>query len=95
MTDLGDVMDADGRLVAMSRAALTAHSPEFGYSQANGADGAFSMTDVSRSDDMTSGGKGTEERFLRAIGSLRSNCTISANAEPRVQVRGRGAGEWP
>ena len=95
MTDRGDVMDADGRLVATSRAALAAHSPEFGYPQANEENGAFSMTDVSRSDDMTSDGKGADERFLRAIGSLRSNCTISANAEPRVQVRGRGAGEWP
>jgi hypothetical protein len=29
------------------------------------------MTDVSRSDDVTSDGKGAEERFLTAIGSLR------------------------
>lgn len=29
------------------------------------------MTDVSRSDDVASDGKGAEERFLRAIGSLR------------------------
>jgi len=95
MTDRGDVMDADGRLVATSRAALAAHSPEFRYQKPTEKMEHFPMTDVSRSDDMTNDGKGADERFLRAIGSLRSNCTIRANAEPQVQVRGRGAGEWP